>query len=410
MSQQDPWEEALDLWDCLGIFASVVFPPLVVLAIAQWFIRRSKGYQRWTERVRRSLSTWSEGSQAVLESRQDRGAPLLPSPGEDRRLDLIPHLLDQKHILLVGHTGGGKTTLLHAVAREAAAQGHHVLVCDPDAIQGRYPGYRCLGAGDDYGAIARALETVQALFTRRSAARAAGQREFAPAWVLVDEAQEVIAEIPGAWAVLEQVIRRGRKLHLHCVIGSQDSQVRTLGLEGKSHLLVNLTRVDVMRDAGRRVARVGETTRPVPDLPNPDDTVTPDAAVLNGLLNDPVNGAERLVERSTVQGEPNVVQARSDAVHTVQPERSAEPFNLELTADERTRLARTMALRRDGKSKRESIETAWGIRKGGSPIWKRASKLLDLVEAGTLVLPDDPPPPPFRAFFGNDEEDGRKAA
>jgi len=67
---------------------------------------------------------------------QPRAPPALPAPPRTaERLDLLPMLADCPHLLVVGHTGGGKTTLLHALARHLSHTAT-VLVCDPDAIGG----------------------------------------------------------------------------------------------------------------------------------------------------------------------------------------------------------------------------------------------------------------------------------
>lgn len=44
---------------------------------------------------------------------------------------------------------------------------------------------------------------------------------------------------------------------------------------------------------------------------------------------------------------------------------------------EEAKLLTAIQLKRDGKTKQESIERAFGIKKGGSPAWKRASDLFD---------------------------------
>jgi hypothetical protein len=161
---------------------------------------------------------------------------------------------------------------MHALARHLA-RGASVIVCDPDAIDGQYPGYRVVGAGDDYAAIGKALALATKEITKRREQRKTGKRDFAPIWMLVDEAHDVVREIDGAWAVLEDIIRRGRKLNVHCAIGTQDAQVKSLGLEGKSKLLDNLVRVDVRVRDGRRVAIVDGIEHVIPALPTPDDTV-----------------------------------------------------------------------------------------------------------------------------------------
>jgi hypothetical protein len=146
----------------------------------------------------------------------------------------------------------------------------------------------------------------------------------------------------------------------------------------------------------------------MPALPNPDDTVAgsvrsgqkhvadTDDSLLNALLN-----AYERSERS------DSVQAHSEAIERGTPERATQGVQGEnecpMTSDERVKMVQTMALHRQGKSKRESIETVWGVKKGGSPVWKRASTLFDLAMQGALILSDDDddaPPLAFKALLG----------
>ena len=190
---------------------------------------------------------------------------------------LVQTLEESPHRLIIGHTRGGKTTLIHHMATAWAARGERVLVADPDAAPGLWPGCAVAGAGDDLEAIGELLTQVQGEVTHRRAERAQGVREFAPLHLVVDEAQDVLPTIPGAMALFEDIARRGGKLNIRLTVGVQDRQVKTLGLEGKSALLSNLQVADVMKGRdGQRVAVLrdavtGErSTVPIPDLPNPE--------------------------------------------------------------------------------------------------------------------------------------------
>ncbi len=187
--------------------------------------------------------------------------------------DIFDLLLAGCHTLIVGHTGGGKSTLLHTLAARHAQNNAQVLVVDVDSIAGRYPGYRVVGSGDDYHAAYAGLVIVRRELQRRREARRAGAREFNRLVLLIDETQDVVREIDTAWSIIEDVIRRGRKVQMFVVIAAQDSQVRTLNLTGKSHLLGNLIRVDVQRRNGQRVALVDGHTYPLPALRTPDEMV-----------------------------------------------------------------------------------------------------------------------------------------
>jgi energy-coupling factor transporter ATP-binding protein EcfA2 len=181
--------------------------------------------------------------------------------------------LSDRHLLIVGHTGGGKSTLLHELARRTGNAGADVLVIDIDSMAGRYPGYRVVGSGDDYNAVLSGLVIVKRELQKRREARREGVRQFHRMILLIDETQDVVREVDPAWPIVEDVIRRGRKVNIWAVIATQDSQVSTLSLAGKSHLLGNLTRVDVQQRGEQRVAVVDKSVYPLPVLRSPDDFV-----------------------------------------------------------------------------------------------------------------------------------------
>jgi energy-coupling factor transporter ATP-binding protein EcfA2 len=187
--------------------------------------------------------------------------------------DILGLLSSGRHVLLVGGTGGGKSTLLHNLAAAYSQQRASVLVIDVDAIAGKYPGYRVLGCGNDYDGAYAGLTIVRRELEKRRQARSEGVRQFGRMVVLVDEVQDVVHEINSAWSILEDVIRRGRKLNIFAVIAAQDSQVKTLKLEGKSHLLANLMRCDVRQHQAGRVAVALNEVYPLPHMKHPDEIV-----------------------------------------------------------------------------------------------------------------------------------------
>ncbi|MEI7537287.1 MAG: type IV secretory system conjugative DNA transfer family protein [Comamonadaceae bacterium] len=189
-------------------------------------------------------------------------------------------LEESPHRLIIGHTRGGKTTLIHHMATAWAARGERVLVGDPDAAPGLWPGCEVRGAGDDVAAIEELLTLVAAEVSTRRAARAQGQRSFPPLHLVIDEAQDVVPVLPGALALVEDVARRGGKLGVRLTLGVQDKQVGTLGLDGKSHLLRNFQTADVLKDrTGQRVAVLRDAvtgervTYAIPPLTDPESLI-----------------------------------------------------------------------------------------------------------------------------------------
>ena len=224
-----------------------------------------------------------------------------PPPAND---NLIETLANTPHRLIIGHTRGGKTTLIHHMATTWAAHGERVLVGDPDAAPGLWPGCEVRGHGDDIQAIGELLNIVQTEVTQRRAARAQGVRQFAPLHLIIDEAQDVLPALDGGLELFEDVARRGGKLNIRMTVGVQDKQVRTLGLEGKSELLRNFQVADVLKNhEGQRVAvlRDAESGRrismPIPQLRDPEKLIiTPPPAR--------PNVSARASEGATVRLEP----------------------------------------------------------------------------------------------------------
>ncbi|MBX0326955.1 type IV secretory system conjugative DNA transfer family protein [Oscillochloris sp. ZM17-4] len=204
-----------------------------------------------------------------------------PAAGELQR-----QLEDTPHRLIIGHTRGGKTTLIHAMATDWAARGERVLVGDPDAAPGLWPGCEVRGAGDNIASIGELLTIVDAEVAERRAQRAQGVRRFPVLHLVIDEAQDVLPALDGGLELFEDVARRGGKLNIRMTVGVQDKMVGTLGLKGKSEVLRNLQIADVLKGRdGRRVAvlRDAESGKkislPIPELTDPESLITTPAAV-----------------------------------------------------------------------------------------------------------------------------------
>jgi hypothetical protein len=210
--------------------------------------------------------------------------------------DLLTVLGGALHLLVIGHTRGGKTTLIHELAQRWARAGRRVLVCDPDAAPGLWAGCRVAGAGDDMEGIGRALDSVRGLVERRREQRAGGRRQFAPLYVVLDEAQDILHQVDGARPLYETLLRRGGKLGIHLIVGVHDRQAGTMKLEGATHLLINFGHVvNVRMVDGRRVADVetseGTQRMPVPVLPDLDTLITPQEGESDELLHSLLDGA-----------------------------------------------------------------------------------------------------------------------
>jgi hypothetical protein len=157
---------------------------------------------------------------------------------------------------------------VRAFVKNLVDMGDQVVAIDPDAAPRHYPSpVHLINDDEQWGA---AIAAIAAIFAERNEAYREGMERFSTFWVVADECQELLA-VDGVLDTIERIIRRGRKLNMRVLLAVQDSQVKTLGLERKSALLVNLSRVEVMRRGDDRVANVDGVEHPVPDLPTTYD-------------------------------------------------------------------------------------------------------------------------------------------
>jgi hypothetical protein len=217
-------------------------------------------------------------------TRPDDPAPTLhivPAPEPEPTSDLINVLFPALHLLFVGPTRSGKTSIVHELALQWAADGQRVLVCDPDAAPGLWTGCDVCGGGDDWLAISETLDRCSAEITHRRQLRASGQRRtFLPLYLVLCEYGEIVQQCEQARPVVEMALRRGGKLNVHLVLDLQDKLVKTLGMEGQSALRQNFTYVvSVQRTGSQRTAHItahdsgSSFTLPVPTLPDLDQLV-----------------------------------------------------------------------------------------------------------------------------------------
>jgi hypothetical protein len=173
-----------------------------------------------------------------------------------------------------------------------------VTIIDPDG--GAWPrGCRMVGAPDDYEAIAQELEQLAALSTSRRAEFQRGRRVFDPILVLIDEAPVVLRRTQGAVEQVADLARRGRKLGMSLILLAQDTQTRTLGLEGQSQLLEAFERLDCrMTPTGVALLAGDELRSMVPLDHGATDLVLPLATDQPSVSNSSLPLVERLLAQA----------------------------------------------------------------------------------------------------------------
>lgn len=224
--------------------AAVCCSPVVLGAGALY------GVSRWgkTRPIERFANAWGRLSQSNRIIHQGRtpeqAAQEVPTtePVPQHLRDPLGHLMDDPlHILVIGHSGGGKTTLMHYLATQWNKRGEMVIVCDPQAANGLWPGCKVIGAGLKFDHIRKVLDKIKEEFDRRIQLLARGHLEFRDIYVILEEYKMIAEALPETRQKIEDILRVGRKLNIHLILGVTDKQVKTLGFEGASSLLENFT-------------------------------------------------------------------------------------------------------------------------------------------------------------------------
>ncbi|MCC6602079.1 MAG: hypothetical protein IT327_02655 [Anaerolineae bacterium] len=310
--------------------AAVCCSPLAIGAGVIYGISR----RGWHNPVERFANAWSDMRQSSRVIHQGNvpapvveEAPAVPA----HVVDPLHYLMrDPLHILVIGHSGGGKTTLMHYLATEWNRQGQVVIVCDPQAANGLWPGCKVVGVGLNFQQIQRVLDKIKEEFDRRIKLLARGHMEFRDIYVILEEYKMIADALPETRQKIEDILRVGRKLNIHLILGVTDKQVKTLGFEGASSLLENFTftvEATYSRKEGRRFLTITEGndrstqfTVITPRLPDPRKYIirADDQADDGSTLEDRLG----LTGRTAVTSEADTAVFNQNNANPVPPPRS----------------------------------------------------------------------------------------
>ncbi len=188
-----------------------------------------------------------------------KSAPIQESP--KLRLAPLEAVVSQliqlaPHIGIIGKTGDGKTTTGEAIIRLLHGE---AFVVDPKWWRGKWGGLAAVGIDDDagYGQIAIGLRTVFAEFNRRRIyKRDNPEATFTDLWLIWDEINDTMEEIPDAGVPLRRLLRVGREYNVHVLFFPQSDRVGALGLDGHGDAVDNVLWVYLGADARKIVNRL----------------------------------------------------------------------------------------------------------------------------------------------------------
>jgi hypothetical protein len=146
------------------------------------------------------------------------------------------------HLLVIGNTGSGKTTLVRALL--TGKQGA-ILILDPKNRPDKWGGIEAIGLDDqaEYTRIEHALRHVLHELRQRQRALNEGHEDFVPLTVVVDEAPDVAEECPTFPTVFKRVGSLGRELHISLIVLSQRRSVKALDISGDGEARDNFTKI-----------------------------------------------------------------------------------------------------------------------------------------------------------------------
>jgi len=138
------------------------------------------------------------------------------------------------HILISGETGSGKSTLVKSLMTKRTD--HRVVVLDNHLKYGEWSGYRTYS---DVETICTVIRNSWKMMEKRKEQARMQEVTFEPITLIIDEVPVIVDYDKDALHYMSKLIREGRKYGIFVCLIAQDTQVKTLGIEGQSQLLKN---------------------------------------------------------------------------------------------------------------------------------------------------------------------------
>ena len=146
----------------------------------------------------------------------------------------IKAALSKPHMLLLGETNSGKSTLVKFLVSHASAPS---LVLDSHAAPDDWQNMNVIGIGRNYPAIGDEVDRLVELMNNRYEARGNGQKQFDPLIVVLDEFPACVANLGKSFTEnIMLLVRESRKVSIKLIVLSQGSEVKSLGIEGQGSI------------------------------------------------------------------------------------------------------------------------------------------------------------------------------
>lgn len=272
------------------------------------------------------------------------------------------------HLLILGKTGAGKTTLARRVITDWGGQ---ALVITPHCKPGEWGELKVEGAGRNYAEIGRAIAGLVDEMTRRYRLYSSGIEDY-PTWsIVIDEVPAIMANCPDAGSHLKELAREARKVKMRLLVLSQGDEVKTLGIEGEGSVRESFTRV-LLRGF---IEKLPESVRselgeyPYPCLVNgvvADIDHLPDLPIVEPLQDDCSPAAATTAQRlEAIYSGPAMEPQRpnnGDNGPTYTPDNLSHQQAVE----------RIQQLKQSRLSQTKIIETLWGVKAGSNRPYETA--------------------------------------
>lgn len=297
------------------------------------------------------------------------------------------------HLMILAPTGFGKSTLVGYLLDNLPGE---TVIVDPHSTPRTWGDLPVVGMGRNYSEVEEFLGVLLKEMNSRYERRMAGDETYSTINVVVDEFPAIAKSIdPKKFKeTVQTLLCEARKVNMKLILLSQGKSVKTIGLEGQSELLENLT---VIRGGGFAESHARSLKNDAlldwVKLQERGATVNDDALLIPDLSNynprlDAKPGVElmRLLPTSKALAEPvqhfDVLDAeppREPGVNQLEPPEPSWRNWEQITPLQKVELVQRIQL---GQSQNEIMRDFFGVRKGANQRYKNAKTIYDEVKNG----------------------------